>query len=82
MFSLLLCIVMFAIVGFVVGCGRLFWQHQDWYRKFLEDHPILGWTATFVAGGTALYAALWALFYAVVLFLVALGISLNTGVVQ
>jgi hypothetical protein len=53
--ELLLTLGMLAIVGFIVGVGVLLSKEYPKIAEFINRRPVIGWTATFVAGGMACY---------------------------
>jgi len=78
MIVVLLYFIALAVLGFIVGVGALIHKETPWFQKFLSGHPVLGWTATFVAGGLAWLLAAYAISYAVVILLMLLGGHSNT----
>ena len=50
----LLTIVMYSIMGLVVGVGVVLVKKYPKIGEFLTQHPILGWTLAFALGSVAL----------------------------
>lgn len=73
MIEFLLYFIALAILGFIVGVGALIHKETPWAQRLLANHPVLGWTATFVAGGLAWLLAAYIITYAVIILLVLLG---------
>lgn len=69
LFTFALMVVLFALTGFVVGAGVLLVQDYPKVGEFLKKRPVLGWTAAFAAGGTALMLLITLFDYAVLLIL-------------
>jgi hypothetical protein len=69
--TFVMMVVIFALMGFVVGLGVLLVQDYPKVGEFLKQRPVLGWTAAFAAGG-AILMLLIALFDFTVLLLLSL----------
>lgn len=61
-----------ALLGLIVGVGVLIWQEAEWYRKFLHNRPILGWTFSFLVGAGAWYTVAYGVFYGILFILTLL----------
>ncbi len=71
MITTLLVFLAVALVGLVVGVGVLIHQETDWYRNFMHNRPILGWTISFLVGAAAWYAITYVVFFGL-LFIMSL----------
>lgn len=74
MMEFLFFFIMIAVLGFVTGVGVLIHKETTWYRNFMQNRPVIGWTSTFIAGGTAWFVASF-----IVLFAILLMFSFLTG---
>jgi hypothetical protein len=52
LFQLLLTIIMYSIMGTVVGVGITIVEEFPKVGEWLKKHPILGWTLAFAVGST------------------------------
>ena len=75
----LLFFVLIAILGFIVGVGVLIHKEAAWYRNLMQNHPVIGWTASFLAASIAWFVASYAVFYTV-LFMLMLILGRNDSV--
>ena len=69
--TFVMMVVIFALMGFVVGLGVLLVQDYPKVGEFLKQRPVLGWTIAFAAGGIILMLLI-ALFDFSVLLLLSL----------
>jgi hypothetical protein len=69
--TFVMMVVIFSMMGFVVGLGVLLVQDYPKVGEFLKQRPVLGWTAAFATGGTILMLLI-ALFDFTVLLLLSL----------
>jgi len=73
--ALLLYFISLAMLGFTVGCGVYAYKKSTTYNQFMNEHPILGWTATITTAGLILYGEFLFLLLTVATILVMLGLT-------
>jgi cytochrome b len=69
MLEFLMFFVLIAILGFIVGVGVLIHKETAWYRDLMQNHPVIGWTASFLAASITWFVASYVIFYAVLFVL-------------
>jgi hypothetical protein len=72
MIDFLFFLVMLFVAGFVTGVGALIHREAAWYRNFMQNHPVIGWTASFLVGGLVWLFASFTILYAMMLVLAIL----------
>jgi hypothetical protein len=67
MIDFLFFLVFLFVAGFITGVGALIHREAAWYRNFMQNHPVIGWTASFFVGGLVWLFATFTIIYAVLL---------------
>jgi hypothetical protein len=72
MIDFLFFLVFLFVAGFITGVGALIHRESELYRNFMQKHPVIGWTASFLVGGVTWCIASFTILYAMLMILAVL----------